>query len=252
MGHNDIISVLTEQPFPKTVEDNAILEEFKQMAAVQAKTDNSIAVLTDYSKNCSYIYSGNFGVLFGLKPGVEFIFSAFEDVIFDKIAQKDLEERNRLELEYFTFIRNTPIEERSKYNAISFLNIAKNDGSSVDVLHKTFYVKSFPNGSVWLALCLYSPSVHQVSRDNINGKIINNETAEVLFSLDSPVENIVLGKREIEVLRLIAKGAKSKDVANSLNVSVHTVYRHRQNIIDKLAVSNATEAVNKALVNGMI
>jgi len=43
-----------------------------------------------------------------------------------------------------------------------------------------------------------------------------------------------LTKREKEIIRFIANGASSKEIADSLFVSVHTVNTHRKNIIQKL------------------
>jgi len=42
-----------------------------------------------------------------------------------------------------------------------------------------------------------------------------------------------LSERETDVLRLLAKGLSNKEIADKLNISVHTVNTHRKNIMDK-------------------
>ncbi len=59
-------------------------------------------------------------------------------------------------------------------------------------------------------------------------------------------------ERELEVLRLAAKGMSNKEIAAQLALSVRTVQSHLGNIFDKLGVSSRTEAVLRALKEGWI
>ena len=52
-----------------------------------------------------------------------------------------------------------------------------------------------------------------------------------------------LTQREIEVLRLIARGRENRAIANELHLSERTVHRHVANIFTKLAVDSRTAAV---------
>ena len=52
-----------------------------------------------------------------------------------------------------------------------------------------------------------------------------------------------LTQREIEVLRLIARGRANRAIANELHLSERTVHRHVANIFTKLAVDSRTAAV---------
>jgi len=61
-----------------------------------------------------------------------------------------------------------------------------------------------------------------------------------------------LSDRELEVLRLVAKGYSNKQVANSFSVSERTVRFHMERILEKLKVSNRTEAVAHAFQKGWI
>ncbi len=58
----------------------------------------------------------------------------------------------------------------------------------------------------------------------------------------------ILTQREKEVLTLIKAGKLSKEIAELLGISLHTVNRHRQNILEKLSVGNSVEAIMAATV----
>jgi DNA-binding NarL/FixJ family response regulator len=62
----------------------------------------------------------------------------------------------------------------------------------------------------------------------------------------------VLTNREIEVLRLIARGKTNKEIADELTLSVNTVSAHRSNMMRMLDVHNAAELVTHAIASGLI
>lgn len=61
-----------------------------------------------------------------------------------------------------------------------------------------------------------------------------------------------LSAREIEIVQLIAQGFIAKEIAGRLNLSTHTVYTHRKNIMKKLSLNSSSELVLYAVNNGMI
>lgn len=65
-------------------------------------------------------------------------------------------------------------------------------------------------------------------------------------------ESAGLSEREIEVLRLIAKGAANKQIAVALTLSESTIKTHVANIFHKLDVNGRTEAVTQAIQKGII
>lgn len=58
-----------------------------------------------------------------------------------------------------------------------------------------------------------------------------------------------LTDREIEVLRVMATGAKNSEIASLLNLSPHTIKTHIYNIFKKINASNRLQAVNWAQEN---
>jgi len=61
-----------------------------------------------------------------------------------------------------------------------------------------------------------------------------------------------LSPREIEIVQLIAQGMIAKEIARELNLSTHTIYTHRKNIMKKLQLSSASELVLYAVNMGFV
>jgi DNA-binding NarL/FixJ family response regulator len=57
----------------------------------------------------------------------------------------------------------------------------------------------------------------------------------------------ILTMREREVLKLIAEGKRAREIAEVLYISVNTVRRHRQNIIEKLNLKNMADLIKYAI-----
>jgi len=107
------------------------------------------------------------------------------------------------------------------------------------------------HGNIWLVLSIASVSSDQDTDSSMRCQLIQNETGElIVFPEEGITPYINLTQREIEVLKLISEGFYSKEITDKLNISIHTVNTHRQNIIEKLNVSNTTEAVQMAMKYG--
>ncbi len=61
-----------------------------------------------------------------------------------------------------------------------------------------------------------------------------------------------LSARELEILKLLAKGLTNKEIAKVLGISDNTVRNHVNSIIEKLEVSDRTEAATTAIQRGII
>jgi len=61
-----------------------------------------------------------------------------------------------------------------------------------------------------------------------------------------------LTARELQILELLAQGSTNKQIAGALSISDNTVRHHVNNIMEKLQVTDRTEAVATALRNGVL
>ena len=107
-------------------------------------------------------------------------------------------------------------------------------------------------GKAWLILGNMSISPDQKDSGQVACTVLNLKSGE-LFSptlLFSPT--IHLTERETEILHLIQKGLLSKEIAHKLQISIHTVNIHRQNLLHKLEAQNSIEAINKGIELGIL
>ena len=61
-----------------------------------------------------------------------------------------------------------------------------------------------------------------------------------------------LSARELEVLRLVARGYGNKEVAAELGITTHTVKYHLAALLEKLGVRSRTEAVSLGVRKGLV
>jgi two-component system response regulator NreC len=87
---------------------------------------------------------------------------------------------------------------------------------------------------------LYPAIAGKLVKDYLN-KAYGNDTLEPGLS-----------DREKEVLRYLAQGFSSKEIANKLFVSPSTIHSHRSNLMNKLGLGTRHELVNYALRRGML
>jgi len=61
-----------------------------------------------------------------------------------------------------------------------------------------------------------------------------------------------LTARELEVLRLVARGLSNKEIAADLRITTHTVKYHLAAVLEKLGVRSRTEAVSLGVRKGLV
>jgi len=71
-------------------------------------------------------------------------------------------------------------------------------------------------------------------------------------SYNSQEREILLSKRQKEVLQQVRLGLSNQHIADTLNISLPTVKTHLRNIMDMLNVKNRTQAVNEALLLNLL
>ena len=88
-----------------------------------------------------------------------------------------------------------------------------------------------------------------VLHPKIARKVLNRFAVSGTKPEGGPVVNI-LSERELEVLKLAAKGLSNRDIAEQLFLSIRTVQAHLGNIFNKLDVGSRTEAILYGLKKG--
>lgn len=98
-------------------------------------------------------------------------------------------------------------------------------------------------------------AIHALSR---NEKFFCGKVLDIILErnlLPSPMEACTparLTERETEIVKLMAEGVATQDIADLLSLSVHTIYTHRKNVMRKLGVTNAAEVILYAINTSLV
>ena len=83
-------------------------------------------------------------------------------------------------------------------------------------------------------------------------KIINKLNQIAQSDKGERSDDVELSKREIDVLVAVAKGLMNKEIADQMNLSIHTVISHRKNITRKTGIKSVSGLTVYALLNNLI
>ncbi|MBO7616884.1 MAG: response regulator transcription factor [Bacteroidales bacterium] len=120
-------------------------------------------------------------------------------------------------------------------------------------------VKEYPQLSIIALVTTYiEPSLLKpydaiIEINDSKLKIIN-KMEQIAKSSDKKETNddVDLSKREIDVLVAVAKGMMNKEIADQMNISIHTVISHRKNITRKTGIKSVSGLTVYALLNNLI
>ena len=231
------------------------IERCKTMAADMAAITNACCVITDAARDFCYLFSGELATLLGITDEqclYREISSSDEDEIYNRLHPEDLVEKRMLEYEYFKYVDSLPPEDKVRFKATCQIRVKDKDGKYLILNNSTQIIQPSPLGKIWLILCCYDLSSCQESAGGINAHIKNNHSGEIISLSFSDRKNHILTEREKEILLLIKDGKPSKQIADMLGISIHTVNRHRQNILERLSVGNSLEAIMAATSMGLL
>lgn len=130
------------------------------------------------------------------------------------------------------------------HNTEEHIRLALNAGADGYVLKDDSHeellnaIKTVLSGKTYL-----SPSI---CGNVVNGYLNSSTDDKPLSSWD------LLTRREREIIKLIAEGHRSKDIAEQLSISIKTVEKHRSNLMKKLDLHSVSSLTNYAIQNGLV
>ena len=118
--------------------------------------------------------------------------------------------------------------------------------------------KEHPNVIMVALVCSYldhtvlAPYNGVIEINNTRSRIISKMNEFAQTETTRKADDVELSKREIDVLVAVAKGMMNKEIADTMNISIHTVISHRKNITRKIGIKSVSGLTVYALLNNLI
>ncbi len=153
------------------------------------------------------------------------------------------------------------IQELSSYQNKSFINliIISSNISENEIKNINNLKNELPNIN---CLGIIDNNPHRDFLFNIENIIYLNDNVNTIYQ---NINNLLISKtpsvknkknnlsdRETDVLKLLVKGKKNKEIADELFISIHTVISHRKNITTKLGIKSIAAMAIYAVANNII
>jgi len=189
--------------------------------------------------------AGSFAVFLSDRFGhyyyvTEYIEPPQELNIENLVHPDDLEVVRRIDKKVWEFLDTLPEEEKLTYKYIYEMRVLDR-GKYVRMIYQ-MRLLAFKDDN-FLGMGIIDLAPEQSANTSVRFQIKNCLTDEVVpFTIETATD-VLLTPREREILALAKEGMFSKEISEKLNISIHTVNRHRQNILEKLQVDNIIEAI---------
>jgi DNA-binding CsgD family transcriptional regulator len=158
----------------------------------------------------------------------------------------------------FFIYRFNDLEELGDSVSKLVFNIAIINPSAIqNKLADFIRLKNGSTNTLWIAL-IYSFFDNGILQKYDDTLTINASPEQIFLKMGQP--NTVLNKsqyeelseREIEVLTQLVSGLSNKEIADKLNISIHTVISHRKNITEKTGIKSLSGLTIYAITQKII
>ncbi|MDE3236733.1 MAG: helix-turn-helix transcriptional regulator [Bacteroidota bacterium] len=125
--------------------------------------------------------------------------------------------------------------------------------------HQSLVLTMDDNNNFIKSLNIHTNISHLTQRNNYTFSIIGLAGEPSYLNMvvvekenTQPASASLFSKRELEIIRLLAKGHKSEHIAEQLSISTDTVKTHRKNILGKSGCRNTSELIATGMSEGWI
>ena len=194
-------------------------------------------------------------ILTDMFPGIELHYSEDKASLIERLKQSNFRPSNEaiviLDYTQFDFVNDAELSNlAARFPASRWLLFSEE--LSVD-----FVRRIVTTGTQFSVLLKESPmnEIRECIKYAVNDhRYICQRMTEQLFAPQpqADMDLVALTKTETEILRDIALGLTTKDIAEKRFSSFHTINTHRKNIFRKISVNNVHEATRYALRAGIV
>jgi len=179
------------------------------------------------------------------------------DIAKALIHPDDLARLPKVLKDHFNIFFSFPEDERMGYKYCEEFRFKGKDGRYKWLLHEVTFLKVDAGGKPLLSLSNIVDITHMKQDDTLNlyvGRYEDGINYKVKIAKKYPLfrDKLKLSRKETEILKMISDGLVSKQIADKLNISFHTVNTHRRNMLKKTHSVTSSELVSYAQEFGII
>ena len=229
--------------------DYSVIERKKADWLKLSELTHSIVLVFDCCTKKFVFVSNNIPQSYGIDS--ERLFINGHEPVLEIIHPGDIYYGLLVRKKIYSLLSSLSAEEKMKHKMVHEMRVKNVRGEYIRIIEQEQAIELDKSGNIWLMLSVIDVDASHES-EITKSHLYNFETGEQIFidlsdTLEEPLTN-----RELSVLQLMKQGLLSKEIANSLNVSINTINTHRQNILLKLKAYNSIEAVNIAQRLGLL
>ncbi len=143
------------------------------------------------------------------------------------------------------YVSGLPMDLRKNYKVSAEFRMRNDYNKMIRVRYQNVTLEITDTGDFWLNLMLFEMAPDQDMELIGNISCIDAVSGETILTTEKVKEHLcrnILSKQELEVLRWIAKGKDSRQIAAKLNISENKVDQHRGQILKKIKTDDANDA----------
>ncbi|MES2389853.1 MAG: LuxR C-terminal-related transcriptional regulator [Bacteroidota bacterium] len=167
---------------------------------------------------------------------------------------EDLEYVQSVESECVAIYKSLPLEDKQYLSLDYSYRVRASDGNYFWLRQQSTPLLIDAEGNLLLtfALCTDITAICGGRRRPYTIKLILPDGTNRVLNTGRQGPRPVISRKEMEVLRFLATGMTSKDIAGRLHISSNTVNNHRKNILRKTGCANIAEAIRFAMTQGYL
>lgn len=164
------------------------------------------------------------------------------------------------EIIFNAFLDIIGIENLPYYTSQHLLRIKHKNGNYKLMLHQSKVINLSKDQKVQQQLIVQTDITHLNVAHNPNISIIGSKNRPSYnlawngdsYKISDKRNKNIFTKREIEIIRELAKGKNYKQISDDLHISPNTINTHKRNILKKAKCKNTPELIRKCLIQGII
>lgn len=174
------------------------------------------------------------------------------DWVFTTIYPEDVARLKDLHRALFDFYYAIPVADRVDYKYVWEVRVIRKDRAVIWIMQQGSFIEIDKEGKPIITFDILT-DITKFKKDKcMTLNMFKNEESKKT-TLYFPIHGKApFSKREIEIIPHLSKGLSSKEIAQKLFISPHTVDTHRRNMLKKSGVKDSASLLNFARDNGLI